>query len=99
MCKRFSYSHSTAIAGRICCNLYDGVQYAALPCENNNRMVNTFAFVPSLKQLGIVDDTSVSLRKAHLFEAKTYSQSKSALWHKLHKHRITTSTVREIHNR
>ena len=27
-------------------NIYDGVQYPALPCENNNRMVNTFAFVP-----------------------------------------------------
>ena len=80
-------------------NIYDGVQYPALPCENNNRMVNMFAFVPSLKQLGILEDISVSLRKAHIFEAKTYSQSKSALWHKLRKYRITASTVGEIAKR
>ena len=77
-------------------NIYDGVQYPALPCENNNRMVNKFAFVPSLKQLGILDNISVSLRKAHIFEAKTYCQSKSALWHKLRKYRITANEVGEI---
>ena len=75
-------------------NLYDGVTFPHLPIEN--RMYNDFSFVPTQRQLGLLQQISVSSIQIKAFEEKTREQGKSLLWHKLRKHRLTASRIGEI---
>lgn len=81
-------------------NIYDGVGFPKVPPTTNKRMGNNFlAFVPTIKQSGILDDISVTSKRAHMYEEKTHNQSKSPLWYKLRKYRVTASTIGEISKR
>ena len=75
-------------------NIYDGNQYPELPVMD--RMNNDISFVASLKQSSILQQIFVTEKDVRSLEEKTRDQSKSTLWHKLRKHRITASNVGDV---
>jgi putative phage-type endonuclease len=75
-------------------NIYDGVQFPNLPCENfidNN--VNTVLLHHEALQL---EDLQLNQDQIARFEEQTRLQSDSPLWHQLRENRITASKIHSV---
>ena len=74
-------------------NIFNDVNFPKLPLGTNNRIACTTYFVPNEKQAGNLQDLSVTVTRSHKYEERTRTQSKSSLWHKLRKFRLTASVI------
>lgn len=90
-------SYQQRLDDNVVLNIYDGVCFPSLPVTN--AMVNSYQVALNQESSLTLDGLKLLAPDIHKFEKQTRLQSRSSLWFRLRKNRITASNVGEIFKR
>ena len=78
-------------------NIYDNAGFPTFPCKDV--MWNSLNIVLNMEQMIKLDGLVLTSDEVNKIEVQTRLQSKSPLWYRIRKHRVTASSIGDIYKR